>query len=514
MISNFITPGGLSLTVDCSTTAAKAVVFDPDGNAVALARRPLAMDQPRAGWHEQDAREWWAATRGALTDVIAQLDDPSRIAALCLTHQRESFVCLGEDDLPLRPAILWLDSRADAEIARYGSTAVQALSGKPADITPAIYKLAWLRSHEPETLSQANRIGDVSAYLTWQLTGRWATSSASADTLGLFDLRANRWSSELLDIAGVRREQLPKLVAPGDIVGNIKDDLARSLGLSNAIPVIAGIGDGQAAGLGADVTGPGIAYLNLGTALVMGVQSREYQWGPAFRTMASAIAGQYTLETFLSSGTYLTTWYRQQFGNPKLDGAPDPDLEASAAAVRPGADGLLTVPYWNSAQTPYWDHDAKGIIVGWQGNHTRAHVYRSILEGIAFELRLHLQGLEAATGEHVATLRAMGGGTRSRLWTQIIADVTGRPLQICAEEEISALGAGVLIQAATRGGQTDVLHEVAARSARYSGTVVPDTRAARAYDAYFAIYQRLYEQFREIFPELSAARRLIESSRS
>lgn len=511
MVSKLTIAAGLSLTVDCSTTAAKAVVFDPDGNTVAQARRPLRLDRPRAGWHEQDARQWWTATSEALTDVIAQLADPSRVAGLCLTHQRESFVCLGEDNEPLRPAILWLDSRADVEIARYGSATVQALSGKPADITPAIYKLAWLRKHEPAVLSEASRIGDVGAYLTWQLTGRWATSSASADTLGLFDLRAHRWSGDLLDIAGVRLNQLPTLVAPGDIVGNIKVDLARSLGLSRPIPVIAGIGDGQAAGLGADVTGPGLAYLNMGTALVMGVQSRVYRWDPAFRTMASAVADQYTLETVLSSGTYLTNWYREQFGDPDLDGAPDPVLESAAAAIRPGAEGLLTVPYWNSAQTPYWDPDAKGIIVGWHGKHTRAHVYRSILEGVALELRLHLQGLEAATGEQVTTVRAMGGGTRSRLWTQIIADVTGRPLQICAEEEISALGAGVLVQAAIRNDQAETLHDVAARSARYSRTVIPDPRTALAYDAYFAVYQRLYGQLRDVFPELNAARQLSES---
>lgn len=511
MVSKVTSDKDLSLTVDCSTTAAKAVVFDPEGNTVALARVPLGLDRPRAGWHEQDARQWWQATREALTAVIAKLADPSRVAALCLTHQRESFVCLGEDGEPLRPAILWLDSRADSEIARYGSAAVHALSGKPPDITPAIYKLAWLRKHEPEVLRQANRVGDVGAYLTWQLTDRWATSSASADTLGLWDLQAHRWSGELLDIAGVRVDQLPDIVAPGDTVGAIKLDLAQSLGLPGSIPLIAGIGDGQAAGLGADVTGPGLAYLNLGTALVIGVQSAVYRWDPAFRTLASAVTGQYTLETFLSSGTYLTNWYREQFGDSDLDGAPDPALESAAAAVRPGAEGLLTVPYWNSAQTPYWDPDARGIMVGWHGNHTRAHAYRSILEGIALELRLHLLGLEKATGEHVTTLRAMGGGTHSRLWTQIIADVTGRPLQICAEDEISALGAGVLVQTAISGHQADTLHAVAARSARYSRTVIPDIRVAPAYDAYFAVYQQLYRRLRDIFPDLSAARQLSES---
>ncbi|HEX2805351.1 MAG TPA: FGGY family carbohydrate kinase, partial [Kineosporiaceae bacterium] len=440
---------GLVLTVDCSTTASKAVVFDRAGRVVAAAARPLELSRPHPAWHEQDARQWWTATRDALREAIGAVQEPARIEAVCLTHQRESFVCLGADDVPLRPAVLWLDSRAGAEIAELGSARVHELSGKPPDTTPALYKLAWLRRHEPSVLASAQRVGDVHAYLTLRLTGRWVSSTASADSLGLFDLRARTWSAELLEAAGVRLEQMPALVPPGEPIAELDPDVARALGLPRPIPLIAGLGDGQAAGLGADVTGPGVGYLNLGTSMVMGVTSPEYLTDPAFRTLAAGVPGQYTLETVLNAASYLTSWFRQNFGDPDRAGAPDPALDAAAAAIPPGCEGLLTVPYWNCAQTPYWDPDARGATVGWQGRHTPAHLYRSILEGVGYELRLHLAGVEAAAGRRVELLRAMGGGSRSSLWVELIADITQRPVQLCDGAEISARGAAVLAVAAT-----------------------------------------------------------------
>jgi xylulokinase len=207
--------GDLVVAVDCSTTAAKVTVLDANDMVVAQASRPLAMTQPRPAWHEQEAQDWWTATRDAIKEAVSTLDDPGAVAALCLTHQRESFVCLGADGQPLRPAILWVDGRAHQEIADLGSAEVHRMSGKPPDTTPAIYKLAWLGRHEPHVLADAARIGDVQAYLALQLTGRWATSHASADTLGLFDLEARTWSPELLAISGVRADQPPELVAAG-----------------------------------------------------------------------------------------------------------------------------------------------------------------------------------------------------------------------------------------------------------------------------------------------------------
>ena len=504
----------LYLSVDCSTTAAKAVVFDSHGQTVAAASAPLALSQPEPGRYEQDAEDWWTATSSAIRDVVSQVE-AARIVSLCLTHQRESFVCLDPDGIALRPAILWADGRAGAQIAALGSQAVHQLSGKPPDVTPAIYKLAWLREHEPAVLRDAVRVGDVQAYLTWKLTGRWATSHASADTLGLLDLRGLTWSPVLLGMAGVRGEQLPQLCAAGEESGRLLPTVAAQLGLrvlpdGTQVPVIAGIGDGQAAGIGADVTRPGSAYLNLGTSMVLGVQTDSYQCDPAFRTLAGVVPGTYTLETILNSAAYLAGWFREQFGDPALAGAPDPALEASAAALPPGAEGLLTLPYWNAAQTPYWDADARGATVGWHGGHTPAHMYRSILEAVGFELRLHLEGLERATGQPVLTLRAMGGGSRSALWTQIVADISQRPVLIGERDEVSALGAAVIARAADDAGGpgsfSDRITSAAAAMAGPSRTVKPRLEVAADYDRLFAAYRLLYPQLKPVFAALAAAR--------
>jgi xylulokinase len=511
---------GLVIAVDCSTTAAKALIQNEAGQVVAQAVHPLLTLQPQPTWHEQDAEQWWTATQGAVAEAVRALVDPGLVRALCITHQRESFVCLDSGGRPLRPAILWLDARAHEEIARLGSARVHEVSGKPPDTTPAIYKLAWLARHEPAVLRDAVHVGDVQAYLAWRLTGRWATSHASADTLGLFDLERMEWSAELLELAGVRVEQLPDLVAPGEQIGTIARDLAGTLGLPAAIPLVSGMGDGQAAGLGLGATVPGVAYLNLGTSMVLGVQSEEYLWDPAFRTLAGIRPGTFTLETVLNAAAYVATWCREQFGESgvgsgdsanRTNKAAGAGLEAAAGRLPIGAEGLLTLPYWNAAQTPHWDPLARGAVVGWHGRHTPAHLYRSILEGVGFELRLHLGQLEKVTGQRVESIRAVGGGARSPLWIRVITDIIGRPVLVCGEPEVSAAGAATLAWEFLGGG-----------SARGQGTrpadppgrpVLPVPGSAAGYDALYAVYRRMYPALRTLFPDLAAAAQVAAAHR-
>lgn len=487
----------LVVAVDCSTTAAKAVVTDATGQVRAHASRPFGTTQPRASWHEQDAHDWWTATRDAVAEAVGRVD-ATAVAAICLTHQRESFVCLDDAGEPLRPAILWLDGRAHAEIAELGSPRVHERSGKPPDTTPAIYKLAWLSRHEPAVLATAAHVVDVHGYLAWRLTGRWATSTASADTLGLLDAATLTWAPELLDLAGVRAEQLPALVPVGAEIGALTPDAAASLGLPGPVPLVAGTGDGQAAGLALGATVPGVAYLNLGTSMVLGVHADGYVWDPAFRTLAGLRAGEYTLETVLNAAAYLADWAVARFGG----GASRDELETAAAQLPAGAEGLLTLPYWNAAQTPYWDPLARGAVVGWHGRHTAAHLYRSVLEGVAFELRLHLERLEAATGRTVDHVRAVGGGARSALWVQIVSDVTGRPVRVCSAGEVSAAGAAMLARAYLSGVPAG---GVALDPPGHD--VVPDAARADAYAGLYAAYRGLYPALRETFAALARTAR-------
>jgi xylulokinase len=465
----------LVVAVDCSTTAAKAVVTEADGTVVGAGAAPLTTSSPHPAWHEQDARSWWEATREAVRAAVAASGRGAEVAAMCLTHQRESFVAADADGVPLRPAILWLDGRATAEIAELGSPRVHELSGKPPDTTPALYKIAWLTRRE----GAPARIGDVQAFLAWHLTGRWATSVESADTLGLHDLRRRDWSPELLALAGLEAAQLPETVPAGEPIGTLLPDVARDLGVP-PVALVAGIGDGQAAGLALGATAPGVAYLNLGTSMVMGTSSDAYVTDRAYRTLAG-VRGTYVLETVLNAAAYLAGWARD------LVGLSVEEAEAAAAAVPPGAEGLLVLPYWNAVQTPYWDPLARGAVVGLHGRHTPGHLYRAVLEGVAFELALHLEKVE------VTELRAVGGGARSPLWVQIVADAVQRPVRVCSAGEVSAAGAARLAHAFLDGGDPrDVPvppgHDVAPQG---------------DYADLLAVHRRLYPQLREVFAELA-----------
>jgi xylulokinase len=494
----------LVIAVDCSTSAAKAVVADETGRVIAAGHAGLRTHQPQAGFHEQDATAWLQATTDAVSGAVAALPtaERARIAALSITHQRESFVLLDEAGAPMRPAVLWVDSRAHAEIAALGAQrlpdgrTVHETSGKPPDTTPAIYKIAWLNAHEPETLHAAAHIADVQAYLSLHLTGNLATSFASADTLGLSDLEREEWSPDLVAAVGLRLDQLPTMVAGGESLGMVRDDIARQWGLPGPIPLVAGIGDGQSAGLALGITEPGVAYLNLGTSMVCGLSSDTYLTSPAFRTLAGVRQGTYVLETVLNAAAYVANWTAEFVGSDVHE------METAAADIPAGAEGLLVLPYWNAAQTPYWDPLARGAVVGWHGRHTPAHLYRAVLEGVAFELRLQLDLLEQATGSSITELRAVGGGARSELWAQIVADVTGREVRVCSAGEISA--AGAIVGALEYLGVGDAVAHCVATATEGSRLIEPGP-ATTEYGRLFDVYRGLYPALRETFQRLESA---------
>lgn len=495
--------------VDCSTTGSKAVAFAEDGSALAEARRPVARTSPHPGWQEQDPEEWWTATAGALAELAGGLRGRRlEPAALALTHQRETFACLDEDGHALRPGVLWLDSRAKEQIARLGSTEVHARSGKPPSVTPSLYKLAWLAEHEPDVLRRADLVVDVHGLLVGRLTGERATSWASADPMALLDMATLTWAPELLELAGLDVAQLPRLVAPGDPIGVVTGAAAAATGLPAGLPVIAGAGDGQCAGLGAAVTSPDEAYLNLGTGLTMGTHSDAYAWARPFRTLASPIAGAYTIEALLSSGALSIAWVRDLLAGPDpAGGLREPQLEALAAGLPPGARGLLYLPYLTSAESPHWDVDARGAFVGLAADHGPAELYRAVLEGLACEERLTLELVEEATARRVERLVAMGGASRSPLFTQMLADVLERPVALCAETETTALGAAVLAAAAVGLGGTHGVVQTARRMARTAGEREPDPAAAARYAPVAAAHRELYPALRPTFGRLAALRR-------
>lgn len=494
----------LILGIDCSTTACKAIAWDAAGRAVAEGRAPIPLVNPGPDAWEQDAERWWTATAEATREAVAALGQggAARVRAVGLTHQRETFVLTDASGAPLHPALVWMDARCRPEVAeavqRLGEARLHALSGKPPCTTPSLYKLLFLLGRgAPALRALRPRVLDVHALLSWRMTGRLCTSLASADPLGLVDMEARAWAPELLDLAGLAPADLPELCEPGAVIGGLTAGAAASLGLPPGVPVVAGAGDGQSAALGAGLVGPGAAYLNLGTAIVSGVISPAYRTDRAFRTLYAAMPGAYLLETDLKGGTFTLTWLVERLlGRPAGEvGEALAALEQEARALPPGADGLLLVPYWNGVMNPYWDDNATGIAVGWHGGHAPAHLYRAILEGIALEQRLHTEAVEAAAGP-IGELLVMGGGSRSDLWCQILADVIGKPVVRAGTSEATSLGAGILAAWAA-GLFPDLGAAVQAMTSRGEAFAPGEHRA---------IYDRLYrEVYVGLYPALAGA---------
>lgn len=487
------------LTVDCSTTASKAIVWDVRGRCVSEGRAPIALAHPGPGAWEQDPEAWWSATCAAIRAAVEACGSPERIAAVCVTHQRETVAVLNADGTARAPARVWMDDRCAAQVdaiaAPLGAERVHALSGKVPCATPSLFKLAHWRQTRPDDFAGDVRVVDVHALVVWRLTGRLWTSLASADPMGLVDMAGRCWSPELLALAGLDEATLPELVAPGAVGGAVTRRGMEATGLPEGVPVIAGAGDGQSAGLGAGLVGPGRAYLNLGTAIVSGVCWPAWSVDRAYRTLYGPLDGTFLLETDLKGGTFTLTWWVERILGRRDVDAAFVELTEAASALEPGSGGLVALPYWAGVMNPFWDDDASGVLMGLRGGHTPAHVFRALLEGIALEQRLHTEGVEAATGAAVEAFVVMGGGARSALWCELIADITGRPVERAETAEATSLGAAVL--AALGAGLYSAPDEAVAAMTRLGERFEPGAQRAR-YDAlYREVYAPLYPALRD-----------------
>lgn len=440
----------LFVAIDASTTSIRCIIFDAKGHPLASGRAALSFERIGRDGYEQSAESWWEASCTSIRKALSNLPTESHqhIVAMTIAHQRETVVATDAKGNPLCPAILWMDSRCHAEVAeaerRVGSVRLHAVSGKPACTTPSLYKLMFLMRQRPELLDVAF-IHDVHSFLSLRLTGRSVSSFASADPSGLLDMRKRAWSRSLTQLVGLEPHQLPELVEIGYLVGNLTRAASVATGLPERTLLYAGAGDGQLAGLGAGVTGKGSAFLDLGTAISCGTITNKYEIDSAFRTMHAAVPGRYCLETTSRGGMLTLWWLAETLLGSKNRAKKMMQLEGEAERmIPPASDGLVTLPYWTGVMNPYWDDSARGAFVGLHPSHQPAHLYRSILEGLAMEQRLHLEGVRSAVGKTAETIVALGGGSRSDFWCQTFADVLGRPIRRCKTADAPCLGAAVL----------------------------------------------------------------------
>jgi xylulokinase len=434
----------LIIGLDCGTSSAKAVAWAGDGTPVAEGRAAIATEQPAPGFAEQAPEDWYRASVQAIAECVRSA---GQAAAVAITFQRETFALLDAAGSPVRPAILWHDGRATAELAELREeldpAAYQRETGKQLDITSAAAKLRWLQRHEPESLVRARYWVDVPAFLAARLTGSRTTVACGVDTTGLVSLATRGWRGH----AAPESLALPTILPTPGVVGHLTGEAAADCGLRAGTPVIVAGGDGHCFSIGARAAAgaPTAATLTLGTSAVLGLAEHRPLLADAFRTLLSCRDGEYLLESVIQCGSATVSWFDDVFA-PGSGHSPA-DWDRLCAAVPAGSRGLLVLPHWRGQRVPHNDPLARGVVVGWTDAHDEAAFRRAILEGIALEIAQLLGVIEQIREVPVSSLVVGGGGARADLWCQILADALRLPVRRPGTVEAASLGAAICARA-------------------------------------------------------------------
>ncbi|WP_203236823.1 FGGY-family carbohydrate kinase [Nocardia panacis] len=484
------------LGIDIGTASSKGVLVTRDGLIVARAERAHSVSTPRPGWVEHDAEAvWWAEFRAIaaeLSAVFAELGTEP-LAGLAVSGIGPCLLPADASGTPLRPAILYgVDTRATTEIAELtaelGAGAILARCGSPLSSQAVGPKLRWLARHEPEVAAEMRMLLMASSFLVHRLTGRYVLDHHSASQCTpMYDLRAQDWSEWAQAVApGL---PLPELAWPTEIVGHVTEKAAAATGLPVGLPVAAGAIDAWAEAESVGVRAPGEAMVMYGTTMFLVQVLTDPRPHPGLWGTCGLRPDTYTLAAGMATSGAVTDWLRG------LVGGDYGDLVVEADRVPPGSTGLLVLPYFAGERTPLFDPDARGILAGLTLAHGRAHLYRAVLEGIAYGVRHNLEAMTEAGGR-ARRLVAVGGGTKGGLWTRIVSDVTGLPQEIPAETMGAALG-DAMLAAAADGVDTSGWNPVIA-------TVEPDPGRGADYDEFYRRYRELYRDTVDIAHFLAA----------
>jgi xylulokinase len=482
------------LGLDVSTTATKAVILDETGAVRTSAAVEYPFETPHPRWSEQDPNLWWDAAVGAIRTALGDLGG-DEVEAVGLTGQMHGLVALDAQDRVLRPAILWNDQRTDAEcdqirdaIGRDRLIRVTGNDALPGFTAP---KLLWVRRHEPDVWSRIGHVLLPKDLVRLRLTGDHAVDRADGAGTLLFELVKRDWSAEVVAALGIDPSWLPPTYEGPEVTGSVSREAARSTGLRAGTPVVAGGGDQSAAAVGVGAVEPGIVSLSLGTSGVVFTTTDGPLTDPEGRLHAfcHCVPDRWHVMGVMLSAAGSLRWFRDAFA-PELG---YPELVEEAAAVPAGSDGLLFLPYLTGERTPHPDPAARGAFVGLTIHHRRPQLTRAVLEGVAFGLRDSLELTRSVGAQVSGPIRATGGGSKSRLWRQILAEVLETPVATTSTSEGAAQGAAMLA-AVGLGWFTSVQQAC--------GELVTLREVAEpAPDAY--VYADTYARYRELYPALA-----------
>lgn len=495
--------------IDLGTGSVKTVLFDQHGHEIAYDAEEYEVYQPHNGWSEQEPEEWWSAVVNTMRNTMLKATDvhPEDVVGIGLSGQMMGLVNLDKDGKPLRRAILWNDARTSeaAEHVRdlISDEKMMEINCNPVRPGLTAAKIQWVKENQPKVWEHTEHILLPKDYIRYRLTGEFATEVSDASATQLLDVRNRCWSKELCDAMGVKESMLPKMYESPDITGYLTQEAANAVGLTTKTAVVGGAGDNAAGAVGTGVVSPGRAMTTVGTSGTVFAYSDEPAMDPQARvyTFCMAVPGAWHFMGSVNSAGNSLKWYRNLFYPEDMDYLK---INEDVAASAPGANNLIYLPYLTGEQSPHFNLECRAGFVGLSATHTKGDITRAVMEGITYALRDVLTAIEES-GIEPDVMRMCGGGSKSPLWRQMMADIYNMPVVIPSinSENAAALGAAIL--AAVGCGLYPTVKDacdsiIDMREETYD----PDEAVREKYDATYKAYDALYPSLKDHFAQILA----------
>ncbi|MCC3867702.1 xylulokinase [Terrisporobacter mayombei] len=483
--------------IDLGTSAVKLLLMDGSGNICNIVSKEYPLYFPNPGWSEQNPEDWYAQTMVGLKELIKDIDK-SQVAGISFGGQMHGLVILDENDDVIRPALLWNDGRTKEECDYLNEViGKETLSKYTANISFTGFtapKILWVKNKEPQNFEKIKKIMLPKDYIAYKLSGVHCTDVSDASGMLIFDVENRCWSKEMIDICGIKEEQLAKVYESYEIVGNVADEIAKELEILNTVKVVAGAGDNAAAAIGTGTVGDGRCNISLGTSGTIFISSKKFgvDSNNALHSFDHA-DGNYHLMGCMLSAASCNKWWSEEILNTKDYAKEQEDI------TKLGENNVYFLPYLMGERSPHNNPNARGTFIGMSMDTSRSEMTQAILEGVAFALRDSLE-VAKSLGINIERTKICGGGAKSSLWKKIISNVLNLKVDMIESEEGPALGGAIL--AAVACNEFESIEDAVNKLVKVTETIEPEKELVEKYEVRYNKFKKIYPTVKNLYDEL------------